>query len=46
MKEVEVKRVYVNAACNRYPHTLDWQGNLIAYAACNAVCVYNVEVVY
>lgn len=33
---------YISCACNRVPHSADWGRNdLICYAACNAVAIYN-----
>ncbi|KAI1304905.1 putative elongator complex protein 2 [Halotydeus destructor] len=41
----ELDNVYVSAACNRYPHSLDYGHSLIAYGSCNAVAIYDTQAV-
>ncbi|KAK2584060.1 hypothetical protein KPH14_006508 [Odynerus spinipes] len=37
-----MKTCYISCACNRVPHSADWGRNeLICYAACNAVAIYD-----
>ncbi|XP_029848834.2 probable elongator complex protein 2 isoform X2 [Ixodes scapularis] len=39
---MDVKAIYTSCACNRNPQALDWgYNNIICYAACNAVVLYD-----
>lgn len=43
--EMDVKAIYTSCACNRNPQALDWgYNNIICYAACNAVVLYDPQV--
>ena len=42
-----INNVYTSVACNRTPESADWgTNNLILYAACNAIVLFDPNVNY